>query len=160
MANHLAAPLRASARVDVAPLAVRPDAGVGDVVVARVGTHVEEAAYLADWLAGATSRAGTTAAVLCRKRSQFGPVMEALDAAGVPYEVVGLGGLLLTPEILDLVSGLRAIADPSRGDALMRLPVSYTHLDVYKRQGRGGACGAQGARGPARTAYRRVVAGD
>ena len=121
VANHLAAPLRASARVDVAPLAVRPDAGVGDVVVARVGTHVEEAAYLADWLAGATSRAGTTAAVLCRKRSQFGPVMEALDAAGVPYEVVGLGGLLLTPEILDLVSALRAIADPSRGDALMRL---------------------------------------
>ena len=49
------------------------------------------------------------------------PVMEALDAAGVPYEVVGLGGLLLTPEILDLVSALRAIADPSRGDALMRL---------------------------------------
>ncbi len=121
VANHLAAPLRASARVDVAPLAVRPGAGVGDVVVARLGTHLQEAAYLAQWLADATSRVGTTAAVLCRKRSQFGPVMEALDEAGIPYEVVGLGGLLLTPEILDLVAALRAIADPSRGDALMRL---------------------------------------
>lgn len=121
VANHLAAPLRASARVDVAPLAVRPDAGPGDVTVARVGTHLEEAAYLAAWLAQARSRAGTTAAVLCRKRSQFGPVMEALDEADIPYEVVGLGGLLLTPEILDLVAALRAVADPSRGDALMRL---------------------------------------
>jgi DNA helicase-2/ATP-dependent DNA helicase PcrA len=109
VANHLAAPLRASARVDVAPLAVRPDAGVGDVVVARVGTHVEEAAYLADWLAGATSRAGTTAAVLCRKRSQFGPVMEALDAAGVPYEVVGLGGIAADPR--DPRPGLRVARD-------------------------------------------------
>ncbi|MBK6440565.1 MAG: ATP-dependent helicase [Actinomycetales bacterium] len=121
VANHLAAPLRASARVDVAPLAVRPDAGVGDVTVARVGTHLQEAAYLASWLTDARSRAGTTAAVLCRKRSQFGPVMEALDRADIPYEVVGLGGLLLTPEILDLVAALRAVADPSRGDALMRL---------------------------------------
>jgi DNA helicase-2/ATP-dependent DNA helicase PcrA len=121
VANHLATPLRASARVDVAPLAVRPNAGVGDVVVARLGTHLQEAAYLAGWLADVTGRAGTTAAVLCRKRSQFGPVMEALDDAGIPYEVVGLGGLLLTPEILDLVAALRAIADPSRGDALMRL---------------------------------------
>ncbi len=121
VANHLAAPLRASARVDVAPLAVRPDAGPGDVTVARVGTHLEEAAYLAAWVAQARSRAGTTAAVLCRKRSQFGPVMEALDEADIPYEVVGLGGLLLTPEILDLVAALRVVADPSRGDALMRL---------------------------------------
>jgi DNA helicase-2/ATP-dependent DNA helicase PcrA len=40
VANHLADPLRASARVAVAALAARPLAGAGDVKVARVGTHL------------------------------------------------------------------------------------------------------------------------
>ncbi len=121
VANHVAAPLRESARVPVVALSGRPDAGPGDVEVARLGTHLQEAAYIARWLRQARGRAGVTAAVLCRKRSQFGPMMEALEAEGVPFEVVGLGGLLLTPEILDLVSALRVVADPNRGDALMRL---------------------------------------
>ncbi len=121
VANRLATPLRERATVTVAPLAVRPGAGAGQVTVARLGTHLQEAAYLAEWLRTARARAGTTAAVLCRKRSQFGPVMDALEEVGLPFEVVGLGGLLLTPEVLDLVAGLRAVADPSRGDAVMRL---------------------------------------
>ena len=29
------------------------------------------------------------AAVLCRRRAQFAPVIEALEAKGLPYEVVG-----------------------------------------------------------------------
>jgi DNA helicase-2/ATP-dependent DNA helicase PcrA len=37
------------------------------------------------------------------------------------YEVVGLGGLLDTPEVIDVVCTLRVIADPGRSDALMRL---------------------------------------
>ena len=59
--------------------------------------------------------------MLCRKRSQFDPVVEALDRAGVPYEVVGLGGLLHTPEVADLVALLHVVQDPTRGDRLMRL---------------------------------------
>ncbi len=121
VANRVARPLREHSRVEVAPLQARAGAGAGDVAVARFPTHVAEAAYLAEWLAEARSRAGTTAAVLCRKRSQFTPVIEALEVAGVPFEVVGLGGLLLTPEVVDLVAALRVVADPSRGDALMRL---------------------------------------
>ena len=34
---------------------------------------------------------------------------------------MGLGGLLDTPEIVDLVSTLRVLADPGRSDSLMRL---------------------------------------
>ncbi|HEY0187699.1 MAG TPA: ATP-dependent DNA helicase [Cellulomonas sp.] len=62
-----------------------------------------------------------TAAVLCRKRAQFAVLHRALRAAGLPVEVVGLGGLLATPEVVDLVALLQAAHDPSRGDALMRL---------------------------------------
>lgn len=60
-------------------------------------------------------------AVLCRKRSQFPGLQAALVAQGVPVEVVGLGGLLTTPEVVDLVAALEAAHDPSRGDSLMRL---------------------------------------
>jgi len=59
--------------------------------------------------------------VLCRKRSQFPAVVEALEAVGLPVEVVGLGGLLSTPEIADIVALLWVVQDPSRGDHLVRL---------------------------------------
>ncbi|MFD1214088.1 3'-5' exonuclease, partial [Arthrobacter sp. GCM10027362] len=62
-----------------------------------------------------------SAAVLCRRRAQIPVIAKALEAAGVPYEVVGLAGLLSQPEIVDLVSTLRVLADPGRSDALMRL---------------------------------------
>ena len=62
-----------------------------------------------------------TAAVLCRKRSQFDPVIEALEERGIPYEVVGLGGLLHTPEVADLVALLWVVQDPSR-DGFGRRP--------------------------------------
>src|SRR5690606_40559473 len=82
----------------------------------------DEADAVATWLKdrGAGTEA-VSAAVLCRKRSQFRPVMEALEARGVPYEVVGLGGLLLTPEVEDVVALLNVVDDPARGDHLMRL---------------------------------------
>lgn len=121
VANLVAEPLRESGRIDVLQLQARPDAGTGDVAVARLGTYLEEADHVASWLMRTRSRGGVSAAVLCRKRSQFGPIVDALEAHGVPHEVVGLGGLLLTPEVEDLVAVLRVVADPSRGDALMRL---------------------------------------
>ncbi|MGL5851746.1 MAG: ATP-dependent helicase, partial [Phycicoccus sp.] len=124
VANVVAGPLAAAARVPVAPLAERPDAGPGLVAVARLATVEEEARHVVSWLAGRLRRPGRrTAAVLCRKRSQFDAVVGALDHAGVPYEVVGLGGLLHTPEVADLVALLHVVADATRGDRLMRLLV-------------------------------------
>ncbi|PID96884.1 MAG: ATP-dependent DNA helicase [Actinomycetales bacterium] len=121
VANLVAEPLRVTARVHVQPLHARPEAQAGDVEVARLGTQSAEAAYLARWIRQARGRSSTTAAVLCRKRSQFQQVLEALEAEGLPVEVVGLGGLLLTPEVVDMVAFLQVVADPTRGDALMRL---------------------------------------
>ena len=62
-----------------------------------------------------------SAAVLCRRRSSFPLVLEALRRHGLPVEVVGLGGLLVTPEVSDLVAALWVVQDPTRGDQLMRL---------------------------------------
>ena len=121
-ANVVAAPLAATTRVEVRSLGARDDAGPGHVAVARLLTLEDEAEHLVTWLRRRLRHPGRrTAAVLCRKRSQFDPVVEALDRAGLPYEVVGLGGLLHTPEVADLVALLHVVQDPTRGDRLMRL---------------------------------------
>ncbi len=60
-------------------------------------------------------------AVLCRKRSQFIPLRQALEARGIPCEVVGLGGLLSVPEVQDVVATLRVLHDAAASDALARL---------------------------------------
>jgi len=60
-------------------------------------------------------------AVLCRKRSQFVPLRRAIEARGIPVEVVGLGGLLAVPEVADVVATLRVLYDAGASDALARL---------------------------------------
>ena len=125
-ANITSGPLRRKATVDVEVLRPRSDAGVGRLLAARLLTTEAEAEHVAGWIAhhwlDARGRAtGVSAAVLCRKRSQFGAVIDALERAGLPVEVVGLGGLLSTPEVSDIVALLWVVQDPTRGDQLMRL---------------------------------------
>ncbi|WUH97263.1 ATP-dependent helicase [Spirillospora sp. NBC_00431] len=60
-------------------------------------------------------------AVLARKRSQFPLVRRALEARGIPVEVVGLGGLLTVPEVQDVVATMRVMHDPTAGASLARL---------------------------------------
>lgn len=122
-ANLTSAPLRSAI---VAPLRPRPDAGEGTVSVGRYDTIEDEAGAVAAWVADhwrspSGRRTNRSAAVLCRKRSQFPMIVDALEAQELPVEVVGLGGLLLTPEVNDIVSLLWVVQDPSRGDRLMRL---------------------------------------
>ena len=61
------------------------------------------------------------AAVLCRRRSQFGLLRQALERAGAPVEVVGLGGLLDAPEVADIVAVLRVLHDATANADLLRL---------------------------------------
>ncbi|WP_404388278.1 ATP-dependent helicase [Humibacillus xanthopallidus] len=122
-ANAVSAPL---ATAHVQPLRPRPGAGLGSIDVARLETAEEEADHLAAWIAARWSspsgrRTGLSAAVLCRRRSSFPLVLEALRRHQLPVEVVGLGGLLVTPEVSDLVAALWVVQDPTRGDQLMRL---------------------------------------
>src|SRR6185436_710978 len=131
-ANITSAPLRRSSTVEVEVLRPRADAGTGRLHAARLLTTEAEADHVAGWIAqhwlngrtrldGRPRPSGVSAAVLCRKRSQFGAVIDALELAGLPVEVVGLGGLLTTPEGCDIVALLWVVQDPTRGDQLMRL---------------------------------------
>jgi DNA helicase-2/ATP-dependent DNA helicase PcrA len=134
LANTVAAPLRSDAHRDL-PILRSREAELGlpeapAVIRAEYpATLEEEARIVVDYLReqwhepNATCAEGgrLSAAVLCRTRAQFRPIIDALRDAGLPYEVVGLGGLLDTPEVVDLVAALEVAHDPSRGDSLMRL---------------------------------------
>ena len=115
-------------------------AGRGQVVCALLETAADEAAWIAGQIAGLLSLPAGTApdgaawpdgredpvrpsdiAVLCRKRAQFPALRTALEARGIPVEVVGLGGLLTVPEVQDVVATLRVMHDPGAADALARL---------------------------------------
>ncbi|WP_027342690.1 ATP-dependent helicase [Hamadaea tsunoensis] len=130
VANAISAPLRErGARV----LALRGDGRTGFVHCALTETIEAEAQWIARrideiWqdVAGEAERAGTqaappTTAVLVRVRSQIEPIEAALRERGIPVEVVGLGGLLDTPEVRDVVCTLRVLADPADGASLLRM---------------------------------------
>ncbi|MEU1751886.1 ATP-dependent DNA helicase [Micromonospora matsumotoense] len=147
VANALSVPLRAAgARVPELhaalsvrdPIPHRSPRGVaaGTVHCALLSTYVAEADWIADsvlaaWR-GAARMPGAlpehipvpqrpSTAVLVRLRSQIPAIEAALRARGLPVEVVGLGGLLDTPEVRDVVCTLRVLADPTDGAALLRL---------------------------------------
>ena len=122
VANRLALPLRAEG-LDVPVL--YPSEGSADdhVVVSLHLTADDEAGDIARRARAFWDHSveGRTVAVLVRARSQIPRLEAALRAVDLPVQVVGVGGLLTTPEVGDVVATLRVIADPSRGDALMRL---------------------------------------
>ncbi|ROR73712.1 ATP-dependent DNA helicase [Bogoriella caseilytica] len=124
LANAVAAPLRATSPFAVRELTARPGAGPGHVRAALASTQPEEAEEVAAFLEQHWRRGQDTAAVLCRNRAQFRPLIEVFEARGVPYRVLGLGGLLTCPEVLDLRAALRVIDDAGRGDQLVRLLTS------------------------------------
>ncbi|MBR8741377.1 ATP-dependent helicase, partial [Nocardiopsis sp. MG754419] len=123
----------------------------GTAMAALFTTETEEAAWIADqvsrlvrasaddpggsvfapddrvWPEGESGGASDGAvgpgdiAILCRRRSQFPPLREALEALDIPVEVVGLGGLMLVPEVRDIIATLRVVHDASAGNELARL---------------------------------------
>ncbi|TDB71090.1 ATP-dependent DNA helicase [Micromonospora sp. KC721] len=147
VANALSVPLRAAgARVPQlrAALSVRDPIphrsprghAAGTVHCALLHTYADEADWIADSVLAAWRGAAgmphalpehipvshrPTTAVLVRLRSQIPAIEAALRARGLPVEVVGLGGLLDTPEVRDVVCTLRVLADPTDGAALLRL---------------------------------------
>ncbi|WP_137724395.1 ATP-dependent helicase [Prescottella subtropica] len=132
LANMVADPLR-DRGVQVDTLKPRPEAVPGDVRLALLDTVAAEREWVADRIAeqyavkrdkdGNLSETGKppTAAVLVRRNADAAPVAEALRARGLPVEVVGLGGLLHTPEVADVVAMLRLVADPMAGSAAVRV---------------------------------------
>jgi DNA helicase II / ATP-dependent DNA helicase PcrA len=129
--------LRAEAP-DVPRLVSAPDRGArGLVTCALLDTVLDEAEWVAGQVDALLSLEPGLApdgvpwkekrvrpsdiAVLCRKRAQFVPLRRALEERGIPVEVVGLGGLLVVPEVQDVVATLRVLHDAGASDALARL---------------------------------------
>lgn len=127
LANHLAAPLadppsfaKKPSQLQVISLAPRSGAPNGNVEVDFALDLSAEAAALAAWFKQHSTEQNTSA-LLLRSRSNMAIFAEALTSAGLEVEVVGLGGLLELPEIVDLVSALRVVNSVDSGSALIRL---------------------------------------
>jgi DNA helicase-2/ATP-dependent DNA helicase PcrA len=123
-ANHLVAPF-AGRGVAVEQLEASPVASGRAVDVMFPETVAGEAAAVADWLAArvAAGVSGTqpSAAMLLRARATQPYFLAALRERGIPFHVLGIGGLLAEPEIADLVCVLSAIDDPAAGIQLVRV---------------------------------------
>ncbi|QAB17573.1 ATP-dependent helicase [Leucobacter muris] len=126
-ANVIAAPLAADAAIDVPGLAPRPGAAEGSIEWRYPETAHEERAAVAQWMREtrdahlAEHGEPPTAAVIFRTRSPMAAFSAALTDAGVPNRIIGLGGLLTTPEVTDVVSTLRCIWYADAGSDLIRL---------------------------------------
>ena len=136
VANVVSAPLRSGVVEDgdpvgehltVAPLQARPAAfGLepGAVYGAFLQDPAEEARTVVAFL---TERWSPSAemAVLCRTRAQMEPIAAELEEAGLPYTIIGLGGMLYVPEVADVRALLTAASDPERGDRVVRLLTGF-----------------------------------
>src|SRR5207248_146681 len=60
-------------------------------------------------------------AVPCRRRRPTPAIGTALEERDIPIEVVGASGLMVRPEIVDLVAWLEVVADASASVAMLRL---------------------------------------
>lgn len=138
VANRVLEPLHRPG-LEVPPLQPRPGATPGAVAVEFAHTVEDEAAAVAEWFvqrreahAAASARADGTAqsgakphtgAILFRSKKHMQTFAAALAARAVPHRILGLGGLLSTPEVVDVVAMLRIVHDPAAGSALIRLLV-------------------------------------
>ncbi|UGT57285.1 ATP-dependent helicase [Nocardia asteroides] len=131
LANLVADPLRVRAEAaggaTVDALRAKPQAEQGTVELALTETVAQERDWIAEriaaeWAAAREAeRPPPTSAVLIRRNADAAPLAEALREQGLPVEIVGLGGLLATPEVADIVATLRLIAEPGTGSAAIRI---------------------------------------
>lgn len=100
------------------PLRAMPANGEGAVAV---GLFSDERAE-ADWIASECERlhgsvvgpgrepvAWKDVAILVRRKAAMDMLLQALEEKEIPVEVIGLGGLLKTPEVTEIVAWLRAL---------------------------------------------------
>ncbi|GAA2528447.1 ATP-dependent DNA helicase [Microbacterium mitrae] len=128
-ANALLEPLRKQTLITVGELNARPGAKDGTIECRFEESIDDEADAVAAWFRDTRSahRDATateqTGAILFRAKRHMQAFAEALGRHGVPHRILGLGGLLSTPEVLDVVCALRVMSDPTQGSALIRLLV-------------------------------------
>jgi DNA helicase-2/ATP-dependent DNA helicase PcrA len=123
-ANHLAGILY-GAHPGTEPLEPRADARPGAVRAAIVSTYQDELDFLAAEVPRAYAEmpipTWSAIGVLVRDNKTAADVHEALTAAGVPVEVIGLSGLLQMPEVAEVVATLQVLHDVTANSSVLAL---------------------------------------
>ncbi|WP_375425267.1 UvrD-helicase domain-containing protein [uncultured Friedmanniella sp.] len=131
VANVLSSPLRTA----VAPAAAEaagagllhapPGTPPGRVRAATFDTWPQEVSWIGDQVVEAHTSGSAPhwadIAVLTRRNADIAPLYAELNAREVPVEIVGLGGLLLLPEVVDVTATLRLVHDVTSNPELIRL---------------------------------------
>jgi ATP-dependent exoDNAse (exonuclease V) beta subunit len=122
-ANTVAEPLRRQFPevAELRPQEARADSG--DVVIGLYRTAAEEIDAVCDAITAevAEGRQPSDIAVLCRESKVFPAVIDGLTDRGTPVDVVGLGGLLELPEVVEVISTLEVLYDPTANPSVVRL---------------------------------------
>ncbi len=130
VANVLSAPLRTALpeQGDTEGLGLLeppPEAGPAQVRAATFATWPEEVSWIADQIVTAhrsgLAPAWADIAVLTRRNADIAPLYGELTDREVPVEIVGLGGLLHLPEVMDVTATLRLVDDVTANPDLIRL---------------------------------------
>ena len=121
VANMVAAPFYATSSV-VSPLSSAREPG-GRVEAALHATVADEIAWVVQQVRTVHERgvAWKDVAILVRQAAENGEIVKALREAGVPFEIVGLQGLLGQPEVMDVLSVLEVVDDATANPAALRL---------------------------------------
>ena len=106
-------------------LVAPPGTAPGQVASATFTSWPEEVTWVADQIVEAR-RSGQVehwadVAVLTRRNADIGPLYAELTGREVPVEIVGLGGLLGLPEVMDVTATLRLVDDVTANPDLVRL---------------------------------------
>jgi DNA helicase-2/ATP-dependent DNA helicase PcrA len=130
-----------STEKQIAKLTARPDSMQGEVICGIYDTQAQEGQEIASYFATKwfdkerqrlPADKKSTFAVLVRSRSQIDLIQSAFSELNIPTDVVGVGGLINTPEVADIIALLRTLTTPESGTALMRL-LTGPHLNLGAR---------------------------
>lgn len=116
-------------------LSARPGADEGDVQLGYFETQEQEREFVASHMkkiyersqqveiddTGRATKKSLSAAILVRTNRHAAEIGRHLQAHGVPYEIVGLGGLLWEPEIQDMVAIATMLVRPQDSAAALRI---------------------------------------
>jgi DNA helicase-2/ATP-dependent DNA helicase PcrA len=117
VANEVVAPIDISRRPGD-PLRAQPGNGTGSVALGLFTDERTEATWIAEecerlhgepTMPGRNPVAWSDIAILVRRKATMDMLLQALEEEEIPVEVVGLGGLLKTPEVTEVVAWLRAL---------------------------------------------------
>ena len=97
----------------------------GEIHTALLPTFMDEVNWICDQVAKLKPvKSWNEVAVLLREKKNAGHYVAALEARGIPVQVVDPGALINLPEVRDVISYLEAIYDPTANSALARILLS------------------------------------